>query len=467
MSFTSNAREYETRRQQAFAPPTVTLKELRDVVPKHVFRRSTVKGVYYVVRSVVMALALYKLAVYIDPFAASLHASRMVAFGVRWGLWVIYWLLQSLAWGGLWTLGHEAGHGSLSPYHWFNHALGFTMHTFLLIPYFSWRWTHHVHHKASASLERDENYVPRLRSHFSLPKAESATKLDYHELLEEAPFYTLVKIVFMTVAGFQVYLGFNTMGSPSHPPGTNHFNPRSSLFNRNHWHLILISDLGLSFMIGLLTIWAQHHGLAAFVKYYFIPYILANHWVVILTFLQHSDPTIPHYRKGQWNFVRGALATVDRPFLGWAGRFFLHNISHDHTAHHLFSNIPFYNLPVTTKSIKPVLKDHYSYDSTYTFYALWRSFTECVFVEDDGDVLFYKNRRGQVARRLQISEPGQSGSTDDNEIEQCIKPDTPATYSCDVRAQSKTTVRSPVVRRVGQLARRAYRDCTTPIPSAM
>lgn len=30
--------------------------------------------------------------------------------------------------------------------------------------------------------------------------------------------------------------------------------------------------------------------------------------------------------QSQWTFVRGALATVDRPLFGWVGRFFLHNV---------------------------------------------------------------------------------------------------------------------------------------------
>ena len=44
------------------------------------------------------------------------------------------------------------------------------------------------------------------------------------------------------------------------------------------------------------------------------------------TYLQHSDPSVPHYRTGEWTWVRGALCTVDRPLLGWAGRFFIHNV---------------------------------------------------------------------------------------------------------------------------------------------
>jgi len=132
--------------------------------------------------------------------------------------------------------------------------------------------------------------------------------------------------------------------------------------------------------------------------YYLIPYMLCNHWIVMCTFLHHSDPTIPHYRKEEWSFLRGAAATVDRPILGWIGRFFFHNVSHDHVAHHFFSQAPFYNQPQITEAIRAVLKDDYNYDSTNPFYALYRSFTECVFIEDEGSIVFYKNGKGEAAR---------------------------------------------------------------------
>jgi len=38
--------------------------------------------------------------------------------------------------------------------------------------------------------------------------------------------------------------------------------------------------------------------------YYGIPYLAVNHWLVLITFLQHTDPMLPHYRAGEWNFVR-------------------------------------------------------------------------------------------------------------------------------------------------------------------
>ncbi|KAG5635516.1 hypothetical protein H0H81_010979 [Sphagnurus paluster] len=142
----------------------------------------------------------------------------------------------------------------------------------------------------------------------------------------------------------------------------------------------------------------------------------------MFTYLHHSDPTIPHYRKSEWSFLRGAAATVDRPLLGWMGRFFFHNISHDHVAHHFFIKAPFYNGPEITKAIKPVLKDSYNYDSTPSFYALWRSFTQCLFIEEEGGIVFYKNKHGVAAREVQkdaikeIQQSGWSSDAQDNDI---------------------------------------------------
>ena len=109
LSFTSNTREYEARCRRDFVPPNLTLKELRDVVPNTVFRKNTAKGVYYVLRDVLMALAFFKLATRIDPLVALFSRHTVLAFGARWSLWIAYWLFQGLAWGGFWTLGTCSG----------------------------------------------------------------------------------------------------------------------------------------------------------------------------------------------------------------------------------------------------------------------------------------------------------------------------------------------------------------------
>ncbi len=58
-----------------------------------------------------------------------------------------------------------------------------------------------------------------------------------------------------------------------------------------------------------------------------------------------------------------------------------------------------------TECIKKALHEKgefgaYNYDRTNSFRALYRTFTQCCFIEDEGDVVFYKNRDGVPARQL-------------------------------------------------------------------
>ena len=49
-------------------------------------------------------------------------------------------------------------------------------------------------------------------------------------------------------------------------------------------------------------------------------------------------------------------------------------------------------------AIRPLLGDMYNFDSTGTFRALYRSWMECVFVEDEGGILFFRDRAGAAKR---------------------------------------------------------------------
>ncbi|KAI0694106.1 delta-12 fatty acid desaturase [Cytidiella melzeri] len=398
--------EYEQRKQKPFKPTQITLSDIHAAVPKHLFTKSTFVALQYVFRAVGLAAAFYLVTASLDRWTQSHHTiydSSLLPVAIQCVVWPAYWLFQGLAFAGFWCISHEAGHGTLSSVGWVNHVIGYTLHTFLLVPYYAWRTTHHMHHKATNSVEREENYVPRTRSDYSLPSEDRSKTLDYQEIFDDTPLFVLGKMLLMQLLGWQSYLLQNTLGSPMYPPGTNHFSPSSQLFKNEKKHRIVLSNVGLALMSSILLVYAYQAGLRNFVVFYFIPYLLANHWIVMLTFLHHTDPTIPHYRAKEWTWLRGTLATVDRPLLGPLGRFFLLNVSHDHIAHHLFSNIPFYNQPQVTEILRELLGEDYNFDSTNSFRALYRSFTECCFIEDDGDIVFYKNKDGKAQRQLATS----------------------------------------------------------------
>lgn len=110
----------------------------------------------------------------------------------------------------------------ISSHSWVNHVTGFSLHTFLLVPYYAWRQSHHLHHKSTGSIERDENFVPATRSDLKLRDPENVTKNDYREMFEETPIFTLVRILFMQAVGMQAYFMYNALGNKElYPNWTN------------------------------------------------------------------------------------------------------------------------------------------------------------------------------------------------------------------------------------------------------
>jgi omega-6 fatty acid desaturase (delta-12 desaturase) len=125
---------------------------------------------------------------------------------------------------------------------------------------------------------------------------------------------------------------------------------------------------------------------------------------VAITFLQHTDPSLPHYTGDAWTFTRGAAATIDREF-GFIGRHLMHGIVETHVLHHYISTIPFYHADEATEAIKKVMGRHYRADvrgGTLGFLAsLWTSARWCQWVEpnegakgEDAQVHFFRNRNG-------------------------------------------------------------------------
>lgn len=94
------------------------------------------------------------------------------------------------------------------------------------------------------------------------------------------------------------------------------------------------------------------------IKHYVVPYSGCNVWLVLVTYLHHTDPKIPHYRDGVFNFQRGAALTVDRSY-GFLVNYFHHHISDTHVAHHFFSTIPHYHAQEATRHLKKILGRHY------------------------------------------------------------------------------------------------------------
>ena len=86
----------------------------------------------------------------------------------------------------------------------------------------------------------------------------------------------------------------------------------------------------------ILYLWSRQVGLEMVALLYFQPYVWLNHWIVAITYLHHTHPDLPKFEEGNWTFLKGATATVDREF-GLIGKHIFHGIIEFHVIHHLFS----------------------------------------------------------------------------------------------------------------------------------
>lgn len=420
------ASEAELSSGQKFVPPQFTVKELLNAIPAHCYERSALRSSVYIVQDVI-AIGLLSWASYqVDPTLNRLGLGVYpIAYKlVRAAIYTFISIFVGLFGTGLWVIAHECGHQAFSPSKRINNAVGWVIHSALLVPYHSWRISHGRHHAATGHMTRDEVFVPKTRSQQGFPALKEDGEIEgltlseqrqqeLEEAVGDAPIAVLFWLIMQQLVGWQMYLMRNASGQKHYPKFTNHFKPSSIIFRPDHKNQVIASDLGFAITLGLLGVWTYYRGFREVAVMYIIPYLWVNHWLVSITFLQHTDPLLPHYRADAWTFARGALCTIDRTFFGPLGDICLHGICETHVAHHISSKIPHYNAWEATAAVKEFTGDYYMISDENFMVSLWKNFRSCKWVEDTGDVVFFKNARG-VAQRVAVE---QSGGVSDSGVD--------------------------------------------------
>ncbi|CAI6000735.1 unnamed protein product [Closterium sp. NIES-65] len=501
-------------RTNRFAKPPFTLGDLRRAIPPHCFQRSLLRSsAYLLIDLAFAALFLYATTRFddihqlVDPAVESrlpAHLQPYVRPAVSVILWGLYTWLQGCVCTGLWVIAHECGHGAFSDYAFVNDTVGMVVHSWLLVPYFSWKYSHRRHHSNTGSLENDEVrvcagakravseylqhpfgrvlsifitltpscphslsprqvYVPARREQLgpvseylqhpfgrvlsilvfvparreqlgpvseylqhpfgrervSVPVPTLFCYLTFtptpgvcagekgavgasvcasekgaagasvfvparreqlgpvSEYLQH-PFGRVLSIFITLTLGWPLYLAFNVSGHEYKGVHANHFSPYSGIFCDRERFWVVVSDLGLLGVLGCLYSLGSAYGLAWVLKVYVCPLLIVNMFLVLITLLQHTHPALPHFDSTEWEWLRGALATVDRDY-GYLN-IVHHHIADTHVAHHIFSTMPHYHAEEATRAIKPILKDYYQFDGTPIVKALWREVSQCVCV---------------------------------------------------------------------------------------
>ncbi|KZT41651.1 hypothetical protein SISSUDRAFT_1059182 [Sistotremastrum suecicum HHB10207 ss-3] len=384
----------------AFVPIEYSVEDIRKSVPPSCFQRSALRSFLYMLRNVFVFCALGFAASKLDSCSKSLgRSSGVTDAGIKFIKicgWIAYWWFQSLTLTGFWILGHECIHRSFSSSALLCEVVGFILHTITWAPHCAHQIAHVRHHSGRAHMEREEIFVPPTRPLDYAEGNSSTSPTDsIVEYLEDTPLYTLWMLLVQQTIGYPGYVLFNCTGQPARTMGTSQLNPYSQPF-KHRFYGVIVSDLAILAMLCIIRKSVKVFGFLIVVKFYGVPWIGLNHWLALITYLQHTGPEVPFYRGKAWNLARGALSTIDRPFLGWQGRFFLFNIAHCHVAHHLFPQIPWYHLPEATEHLKEFLGDHYVYSDEALLRGLWRTYNSCRFVDAEGDVVFYRNKKGKA-----------------------------------------------------------------------
>lgn len=332
--------------------------------------------------------------------------SMVDAVGAKWlyyPLVSLYGFSQGIVWTGLWVLAHECGHSAFTKYGVINDTIGWFLHSLLLTPYFSWKSTHRRHHIYANNMEKDHNYVPLRRLEYFAKLGLNPEQINM--LTEDAPLPLFFRIVVQQTFGWSWYMLSNitcaptAVVSPTKSAWRNsHFDPWGSLFRSSERLAVLLSDLGcLGTVVGLYRLIIRLGSWHQVFWLYVVPWAWLNHWIgenssnnitatltsytVMITFLHHTHPSLPKFDSTDWDFLKGATATMDREF-GLVGRHFFHRISSDHVTHHLFSKIPHYYARDATRAIAPLLGNQYR-RGPFNWGQLKLAFSKCQWVEED------------------------------------------------------------------------------------
>jgi len=246
---------------------------------------------------------------------------------------------------------------------WANDLLGFILHTSVLVPYFSWQHSHFVHHSRTNHLTEGETHVP--------DTLETKSGQFYMKMRDNigSDAWAVFQMFIIFFIGWPMYLIFGSTGGPKRG-FTSHFFVPNELFPRNKLLKVGVSNLGLFCVFYMLYVWAQNTSFAEVMALYVGPYLVTNMWLTGYTWLQHSDETVPHYDETTWDWLTGALATIDRNYPPFINALH-HEIGSTHVLHHIFSFMPHYNAKEATIHLKKILGKRYNYDGRNIWDTLW------------------------------------------------------------------------------------------------
>ncbi len=281
-----------------------SIKEFQDVIPDHYFKCNTKTSLRYLLQSALIQSLVVAIGLSI-PFTP-----KMIP------VWIIYALLSGTTAMGFWVIAHECGHRAFSKNKILESITGYLLHSLLLVPYFSWQRSHAVHHRFTNNITNGETHVPLvIQGNGVTEKVGGEKELHFSNSLGKKK-YGILQLVLHLIFGWPAYLLTGSTGGVKY--GTsNHFWPIKP-FSKALWPSIWakkvwISDIGIGLTLSGIFYLAFKYGLFPVIAMYFGPLLVVNCWLVVYTWLHHTDSDVPHLSNTEFSFMRGAFLSIDRP----------------------------------------------------------------------------------------------------------------------------------------------------------
>ena len=354
--------------------------KINTITNKYVCKQDVFISIFYLIRDISISICF-------TCFAYNIKSN------IPYILWLLgYSLGQGTIWTGLWVLGHECGHGAFAKTKLVNDAFGLVIHSFLLVPYYSWQYTHAKHHKYTNHLILGETHVPFLKT--ELP----SNSIKHIKKYIPPIINTILNILLKLSIGWPIYLLFNISGGKVDYYGNStkinsylesmklsHFNPYAVIFPPDFKKKVFITDIFLLLQFSILGM----IGFRTSMIWYICPLLITNAWLTLYTILQHTDANVPHYGLNEFTWLKGALSTIDRSYPLIIDEMH-HYIGSTHVLHHLNYRIPFYWAKEATVEIKKVLGNEYKFDNTNFLIAFFKAVNECNYVDEIEGIQYYK-----------------------------------------------------------------------------
>jgi len=349
------------------------MREFHSVIPKRCLNCDTKVSISYLLKSIFIQVIVVAIGLII-PFTP-----QMIP------IWIFYAFISGTTAMGFWVIAHECGHGAFSKNKILETTIGYILHSLLLVPYFSWQRSHSIHHRFTNHITNGETHVPLVIDGNGVSEKVGGEKeVAFSNKLGKTK-YGLLQLFLHLVFGWPAYLLSGSTGGIKYGR-SNHFWPRGP-FSKKLWPSIWakkvwISDIGVGLVIMGLIFSITKFGIFLIMGLYFGPLLVVNCWLVIYTWLHHTDSDVPHLSESDFSFMRGAFLSIDRPY-GKILNALHHNIGSTHVVHHVCPTIPHYHAVEATNKIKKAFSKIYLFNPMPIHKALWNISCNCVAVKQE------------------------------------------------------------------------------------